>query len=215
MVEEASVSATSNPFATGRLERLLAFDPELIGDTWRSIERRWEGLGRRACVVGHHGAGKTTFLDAFAARLPQRVVRLFFNDRHRRLDEAARETLRGVAGAVVLLDGDTHLPWGDRLELRRALAGAAGVLSARHRAGRLPMLLELEADPELARSLLARIDLAIAAELAPEMPRLFRKHHGNLRELWLECYDLWSAGTRRRFARNRAPGRSRIVIDGR
>lgn len=98
MVEAASVSAISNPFATGRIERLLRFDPEIIGASWATIEDRWEACGRRACVTGHHGAGKTTFLDAFAARLPQRVVRLFFNDGHRRLDGDDREKLRQHRG---------------------------------------------------------------------------------------------------------------------
>lgn len=197
MVEEAPVSATSNPFSTGRLERLLVFDPELAGTCWESIEDRWQALGRRACVTGRHGAGKTTFLDAFAARQESRVVRFFFNDEHRRLDDADRESLRDLGGALVLLDGDRHLPWGDRVKLRRALEPAAGVLSARHRAGGLPVLLALRADLRLARRLLERIQPASGMETA--LPGLLRKHRGNLRELWLECYDLWSAAACRRF----------------
>jgi hypothetical protein len=191
--EASSVSATSNPFATGRLERVLAFDPELVGTSWEAIFGRWESLGRRACVVGHHGAGKTTFLDAFAKRLDAPVVRWFFNDERRRLDAADRARLREVAGKVVLLDGDRHLPWAQRRELRRALEPAAGVLSARHRAGDLPVLIELRADAELAGRLLEKIDPALAAELERELPRLLQEHRGNLRELWLACYDLWSA----------------------
>jgi hypothetical protein len=192
-VEKAAVSATSNPFSTGRLERLLAFDPTLVGDSWEAIERRWESLGRRACVIGRHGAGKTTFLDAFAARQTRPVVRLFFNDGHRRLSPGNRGTLRQLAGAVVLLDGDRHLPWRERRELARAVAPAHGVLRARHHRGRLPVLLSLRTDAELARRLLARIDPAAGPLLEPELPRLLRKHHGNLRELWLEAFDLWCA----------------------
>ena len=191
MVEAASVSAIFNPFATGRLERLLRFDPEIIGHSWAGIESQWELCGRRACVTGHHGAGKTSFLDAFAERLPQRVVRVFFNDEHSRLNAADRQKLDQVAGAVVFLDGDTHLPWRDRKELARALEGAAGVLSARHRAGRLPVLLRLASSPELAVQLLRRIDADIADEWGSELPQLLRQHQGNLRELWLACYDRW------------------------
>lgn len=187
------MSATSNPFATGRLERLLAFDPSLAGESWEALEERWHSLGGRACVTGHHGAGKTTFLDAFACRLGTPVRRLFFNDRHRRLDPEDRDKLEAVEGVVVLLDGDRHLPWRDRRALRRALEPAAGVLSARHRAGDLPVLIELSADLALARRLMNRIDADFAEALDASLPRLFKRHRGNLRELWLECYDLWGA----------------------
>ncbi len=187
------MSATSNPFSTGRLERLLAFEPGLVGETWEALEDRWNSLGRRACVTGHHGAGKTTFLDAFARRLGAPVRRLFFNDRHRRLNAADREALEEVEGVVVLLDGDRHLPWRDRRTLRRALEPAAGVLSARHRAGDLSVLIELSVDLALARRLLNRIDTDFAEALDASLPRLFKRHRGNLRELWLECYDLWGA----------------------
>lgn len=191
MVEAASVSAISNPFATGRLERLLRFDPELIGESWAGIEKRWDSCGRRACVTGHHGAGKTTFLDAFAPQLPQRVLRLFFNDRHRSLEEEDHEILAQVAGAVVFLDGDQHLPWRERRALERALQAADGVLSARHRPAGWPVLLELQASPALANRLLRRIDPGLAEEWVPELPALLRQHRGNLRELWLACYDRW------------------------
>ena len=50
------MKARDNPFAPSRLERLLAFDPELIGSSWKDLETRWQALGRRAAVTGHHGA---------------------------------------------------------------------------------------------------------------------------------------------------------------
>ena len=51
------MKARDNPFAPSRLERVLAFDPELIGSSWEALENRWEKLGRRAAVTGRHGAG--------------------------------------------------------------------------------------------------------------------------------------------------------------
>lgn len=181
------MKARDNPFATGRIERLLRFDPELVGTCWDTIEARWRELDRRACVVGHHGSGKTTFLDAFARRLEARqpVVRLFFNRSHHRLDDHDRELLAASAGAVVLVDGDGHLPWRERRELARTTGNAAGLLSARHRARGLPVLLHLRADLDLARRLAARL----VDREPPDLERRLRRRRLNLRELWMDCYD--------------------------
>ena len=181
------IKARDNPFATGRVERLLAFDPGLVGTTWEAIEARWRELGHRACVVGHHGSGKTTFLDAIGRRMARerRVVRLFFNRSHSRLDEADRRRLDPLGNAVLLVDGDGHLPARERRELHRAAEDAAGLICARHRRLGLPVLLRLRADLELARRLAARL----VDHEPPALARRLRRCRHNLRELWMECYD--------------------------
>ena len=63
------MKAHLNPFAPNRVQRLLPFDPLLAGSSWDSIESDWEQLDRRAAVIGHHGSGKTTFLETFRTRL--------------------------------------------------------------------------------------------------------------------------------------------------
>lgn len=182
------MNAADNPFRTARVERLLAFDPGLVGTSWAEIEDRWETLGRRTCVTGRHGAGKTTFLDAFASRLAGRIEvrRLFFNDGKTRLDESDRRLLRDPEAAVLLVDGDRHLRTSGRREIEAAAAKAAGFLSARHRPGGLAELIRLRPTPALAAALLARI--APDAQVSDLAARLRRKR-GNLRELWLESYD--------------------------
>ncbi len=188
------MNARDNPFAPCRLERLLAFDPALAGTTWEALEARWQSLGHRAAITGPHGSGKTTLLDAFACRLCERgepPLRLFFNEEHRRLSPADRETLRQATGRILLIDGDEHLPWRERRELGRALRTASKVLLARHRRGLWPELIRLRATPRLAFELLERI--------APSGNRafilnLFHAKKGNLRELWLACYDLAAGG---------------------
>ncbi|BCX48274.1 hypothetical protein HAHE_21820 [Haloferula helveola] len=188
------MKARENPFAPGRMERVLPFDPELVGTTWQEIESRWESLGRRACVVGHHGAGKTTFLDGFERRLCGRVpvVRLFFNRSKRRLEPEDLEKLGDLGGKCLLVDGDRHLPLRDRIELWHGARKASGVVSARHRAGRLPVLLGLRSNPQLAESLLGRACPKEAAEFRELLPALLRRHRGNIRNVWLECYDRWA-----------------------
>ena len=184
------MTAADNPFATGRVERLLTFDPELIGTSWLAIDARWDELGRRACVTGHHGAGKTTFLDAMARRLEGRVERLFFNDGKRVLSGKDREVLETCEGAVLLIDGDEFLSWGERRELGKRSLVARRCLFARHRARGLPELLRLSASAELAEVLLERISPEWGRRLEGELGRKLKKQRGNLRELWLECFDL-------------------------
>lgn len=186
----AVMNAHDNPFATARVEARLPFDPELVGTDWESVMRRWQVLGGRACVTGRHGAGKTTFLDAFAKRLPGKVHRFFFTRERSRLSDDDRRRMAEAKGAVWLVDGDMHLRLLDRLEFHRATRQAAGWLSARHRAGRMPILLDLKPDPELALSLLGRIDPGDSLGLGSRLPERFHRCGGNLRELWLDCYDL-------------------------
>ncbi len=184
------MKARDNPFAPSRLERLLAFDPELIGSSWKDLETRWQALGRRAAVTGHHGAGKTTLLAAWGRRLEDRgekVIRLFFNEEHRHLTDADRALLRGCTGKHVMLDGESHLVWRDRREARAMLGRAEGVLVARHRRGPWPELIRLKSDPGLAAVLLERVS---PGYLSPALlERELRRCRGNLRELWLACYD--------------------------
>ncbi|MEP4077866.1 hypothetical protein [Haloferula sp.] len=181
-----------NPFATGRVERLLTFDPELIGSSWEAIEARWSELGHRACVTGHHGAGKTTFLETFAKRLARRgrVECLFFNDRKPCLSSEDRATLEQCEGGILMIDGDEYLSWRERRELERASRQANGSLFVRHRKRGLPELLRLESDPLLAMALLERISPEWGAKLEGGLERRLGNLDGNLRELWLECFDL-------------------------
>jgi energy-coupling factor transporter ATP-binding protein EcfA2 len=184
--------AAINPFSTARVERLLDFDPGLIGTCWDTIDERWAELGWRACVTGHHGAGKTTFLETMATRLKPRarVELLFFNDRKRSLSPEDRKVLERCEGAFLLIDGDESLSWSDRRSLARQSRRARGCLFARHRQRGLPELLRLRSNPELARQLLERISPEWRRKLDGELEQKLREMDGNLRELWLGCFDL-------------------------
>ncbi|MGB6223613.1 hypothetical protein [Haloferula sp.] len=189
------MNAAANPFATSRVERLLEFDPHLIGTSWEVIEQGWAQLGFRACVTGQHGAGKTSFLDAMARRLvgKGRVERLFFNDQKRRISAADRVILDSCEGVFLLVDGDEHLSWWERRELTRASKEAGGCLFARHRKGGHRELLRLRSNPALAGELLERISPEWRRRLDGSLDRRFQGQKGNLRELWLECFDLAAA----------------------
>ncbi|WP_035609021.1 hypothetical protein [Haloferula sp. BvORR071] len=186
------MTARDNPFAPARLARVLGFDPALNGSSWEELEAKWERLGRRAAVTGQHGAGKTSLLAAWAQRSEAKgdpVIRLFFNEQHCQLQDPDRDLLGECVGKLVLLDGDCHLSWWQQRELHRLLRPAAGVLAARHRRGPWPELLRLEPGLELAKILLNRAFSARSGPWSDNLPERWRRHRGNLRELWLELYD--------------------------
>lgn len=184
------MKARHNPFGTRSIERRLAFDPTLLGTDWSALMSRWRNLGQRACVIGHHGSGKTTFLDAFESHLDEPVVRFFFNrDDEGGLTQTHRQRMEEGRGAVWLVDGDGHLGFRDRRTFHRASRYAAGFLSARHRRRGLAVLIRLKADLALARQLLHRAYPEGATQLADDLPRRFHRVRGNLRELWLDYYD--------------------------
>jgi hypothetical protein len=183
------MTARDNPFAPGRLRRVLGFDPALAGTTWEALESRWRELGCRAAVTGHRGSGKTSLLEAWAERCDEAPLRLFFNDRHRDLDAADRAVLASCPGKVVFIDGENHLSFLRRRELRRALREAAGVLVARHGRGGWPELIRLRSDAHQAAVLLERAAPEWSGRLVPEAELRWQRCGGNLRELMLACYD--------------------------
>ena len=54
----------------------------------------------------------------------------------------------------------------------------------------LPELMRLRSSPEMARELLGRIPPLWQQKLEGGLEVRWRKQRGNLRELWLECFDL-------------------------
>lgn len=183
------MTAAGNPFAPDRLRRRLGFDPALAGTTWEALEARWRELGCRAAVTGHRGSGKTSLLDAWAARLDEAPRRLFFNESRREFDGQDRAVLASCAGKILFIDGENHLSWLQRRELRWATRKAAGVLVARDGRGGWPELIRLRSDPRQAAILLERVAPECAARFVPEVEERLRRNRGNLRELFLACYD--------------------------
>lgn len=193
------MTARDNPFAPGRLRRVLGFDPRLVGSSWDELEARWAALGRRAAVTGHRGSGKSSLLDAWAGRLDEPPLRLFFNESKRAPDAADRARLAGCGGRIVFVDGEDQLSWPQRRRLRRALRTAAGVLVARERRGPWPELVRLRSDPALAAVLLDRAAPEWAGHFRPQAAARWQAAGGNLRDLFLGCYDELAAAGQKPF----------------
>ena len=186
------MNALNNPFATDRVERVLAFKPEWAGTTWKEIELRWQSLNRRATLTGRHGSGKTTFLDVWGKRLSKdghEVVSLFLNRESRSLTPADWLALENCAGKTILLDGEEQLNWRARRKFYRLTQPAKGILVTRHSNGKRPNLLHLDPDLDLIHRCVRELSPDLYPQLAPQLPKLWKKHAGNLRHILLDCHD--------------------------
>ncbi len=186
-------SARDNPFRSDRIDQLAY---QLEGESWEAILARLAGMNFRAAVVGPHGSGKTTFLDALTPRLSSqglRPVRITLNASLRRLSPEQWDCLDAITNhQVLLLDGSEQLSWwGWRcLCLRTRCAG--GVVITSHRAGRLPTLLKCRSSVRLAKKL---VDGLCPGAIGDEAISVcFDRHAGNVREMFRELYE--SVGAR-------------------
>ncbi len=95
------MKARNNPFRTQRMETLLTFRPEWIGESWEGILDRWHALGQFVSIVGPKGTGKTTCLESLRLRLCDRDYDVQSVD----LQSFRVDALPVVReGAIVLLD---------------------------------------------------------------------------------------------------------------
>ena len=187
--------AHENPFRTERIESLLTFRPEWIGESWDGILDRWDSLGRFAAIVGPHGSGKTTCLESLSALLRSRGHSV----QHLKVHSfRAGDLPRVRPESVVLLDsvglcstasrvyGWTR--WGFWGELQHRIKQCAGLIEVRHQRGFRPVLLRTRTTPGMLGNCIRAVHTSHGLSDA-EVAKLFRRHRGNLRSALRECYD--------------------------
>lgn len=177
-----------NPFGCARVDALrLPLDERHRSE----LLKTWESLGRRACVVGPQGTGKTVFLEDFTVALDEsgeEVDILRLQDRFLREDaDRVRGWIREYAGrpdAVLVLDGGEILPRPFLRWILRRLPPSCGFLLTLHQLRRcpLPIIWETRPRPLLARRL---VSLLLERPLSPEEVALvdqrFKAMDGNIR----------------------------------
>lgn len=184
--------ARDNPFSTHRVERILSFDPQLSRTSWVEIGRRWMALYSRASLVAPHGAGKSTFMDAFQTRLEtsgHSVLRLFLNQESNKLDNIQWQMLEHSQQQVVMLDGEEQLGYLSRRRFYQLTQNCSGLLISRHKPAKLPQLFSLEPDIQLLTTSIDRLAPEHLSQLRPMLSEWWREHDGNIREILLRCYD--------------------------
>jgi len=189
----APVSAKDNPYATVYLERIPFRFPS--GMTWELLMQRLQSMQWCASIVGGHGRGKTTLLEQLLPRLKQQgfdprtfVLRTESTNAEK---DVLTEQLRAVEKpGLIVLDGAEQLSTARWLGVRSAASKAAGFLITVHRTSRLPVVLNLESNVSLLKSLVE--ELTGGSLPAGEAHAIFQRHYGNLRDCFRELYDRYA-----------------------
>lgn len=184
------MKARQNPFAAHRIDA-LAYRFTCAG--WEELLFKLEQLNYRASIVGSYGSGKTTLLEQLGMRLEQEgwtTCRLFVNAQSPRLHVSQWKRLVDASrkDAVCLLDGADLLPawqWGlVKLITRRA----KGLIIAGHRPNGLPVLFTCQTSPDILDDVLTELAGPIDGQLRQVGHELFRRHNGNIREVFRSLY---------------------------
>lgn len=181
--------ARDNPYRT---ERLHALSFRLRDISWDGLLRRLRKLQGRGCVLGPHGTGKTTILQALTDRL--RRQGLAIHDHTLRIDDPMLRLdpilWNLKADRAVILDGADLL---NPQEWRRVKnAGAGWLIVSSHRRKLLPKLYRCRSTPQLLEELMQELHPGNSCA-QPSPDQLYHCHRGNLREALLELYDFHAA----------------------
>lgn len=185
--------AKENPFATVHLEKIPFRFPS--GLDWDVLLKRLEAQQWCASIVGGNGSGKTTLMEQLIPRLTDRgfqpVLFRLTSEHGMREKEQFPEKLRQVRKpGFILLDGAEQLSTRHWLAVRAAASQAAGFVVSVHRTSRLPVILELETNPQLLEELV--VELTGGSLPEKEAEAIMHRHRGNLRDCFRELYDRWA-----------------------
>jgi energy-coupling factor transporter ATP-binding protein EcfA2 len=177
------MKARLNPFAS---KRLLQIRYEFQQETWERLLQRLAQFNYRAAIVGPEGSGKTTLLEDLAISLRNRFVLKWFTlsvNQELEIPDIRRDHL-------ILLDGFDLLPLWKRKWLLWKARSCRGLIVTAHSPTILPTLVECSTTPELLYRISQRLVSNPEQQLNNE---LFQKHHGNIRDVFRELYDIWAA----------------------
>ncbi|MCL2306422.1 MAG: hypothetical protein FWC43_13855, partial [Planctomycetaceae bacterium] len=117
--EKSKIGLNSeNPFSSRFVTNIpYFFPPDFSENTLVRLVRRFEECGRVSQIVGPHGTGKSTLLDALTQHLVGPVFKTVLRDRQRRLPPDFTEYRDG--NCIVIIDGYEQLSVCSRLRLWR------------------------------------------------------------------------------------------------
>ncbi|MFC4992025.1 ATP-binding protein [Rubritalea tangerina] len=190
------LKAQNNPFRTSRQRDLLPYDPTLHGDSWQQIFQRWKSLGQHVSISAPHGAGKTTFLDAFETYLNAKGFPTLRITLHTHSPKISRQTFQHIKAnlhATIILDGEEQLNPFQKIKFRRISKSAVGSILTNHHTHPHPSLLTLTPSLPLLEHCVSTLAPEHFSTLKPYLPHWFQQHQQNIRHVLLECYDFLSS----------------------
>ena len=188
------MSASLNPFRTSALDLIPYFFDD--GD---SVDKIWEdflNLNMRAAITGPKGRGKTRLMEVLApfineAGYKTRYMKLSRENRGISNKDLGELREHGDRRTIILLDGCEQMSairW--HLFYLKVSGNFAGILISNHRKNRLPLLRECKTSLSLLRKCVDHLTRGTGIHVSDTILNdLYLKHHGNIREVFLELYD--------------------------
>ncbi len=202
----------SNPFAASRVRPgaiPFVFAPSLSP---HELLARLHATGGWGEIIGPHGSGKSTLLHWLRKRvetLQRPVVMVTLDPDQHDLPVPHRVRETWGPGTQLLVDGFEQLAWWRRhVLIHQCRRRRLGLVVTAHRHIGLPLLLQTEVTPDIAREIVAKlladpnrapglaqdavpllypsIDSLLSANVLAE---LLRQHRGNMRESLFSLYD--------------------------
>jgi len=187
-------AANENPYRAQRIEALAFRGP---GFSWDGLLARLGELAYQGAVVGPHGGGKTTLLLELAARLEtagKSTAYIFMNEATPR--DAWEGSLQAAVEerAFVIIDGAEQLKWWAWRRVLQQARACSGLVISCHRPGRLPTLWTVTPTPALLLELIEVLSGPPSPEVRATAEEAWRRHDGNIREVFATLYDRWADG---------------------
>ncbi|MCB0339345.1 MAG: hypothetical protein KDD53_07060 [Bdellovibrionales bacterium] len=172
---------------------MTSLEYDLIDEKWSEHLERFSKFKYRACIVGCHGSGKTTYLKSFERKLKTvgiNSVRVFLNDESPRIFRAiSRKELKKIlVDSVLIIDGAEFISIFEWLTLSRLIRKGRGALISSHHPLKYPVLHNCRTTPESLNRLLTKLSPPkINSRI--DINNCYDRHSGNLREVFFELYD--------------------------
>ncbi|MFO1096649.1 MAG: hypothetical protein U0992_25565, partial [Planctomycetaceae bacterium] len=162
--------------------------------SWPALLRRIVDLDFRAAICGPQGSGKTTLLETLARTMANSARRPRLLQLRRETRSSARRLCRDFLDSsepddLLLLDGAEQLGPLAWRHFQYAARRCRGLIITAHTPGRLPTLINCSTTPALLESIVAELIPHDYDRWKGELPALFARHRGNIRDCLRELYD--------------------------
>jgi GTPase SAR1 family protein len=197
----------TNPFSTRFIRPDVceyAFSPQ---ESLKDILSRLDAAGGRGQIVGPHGCGKSTLMNALKRHFESQgiaVRHVMLTSSSAKLPKQFTSPINALdhsdgAGSLLLLDGYEQLNWWQRMRLRwRCRHLKCGLIVTCHRDLGLPTIAALTPDIERLRLVVSQlISAASGRPSEDELEQIYQVSKCDIRECIFQLYDWYErrAGT--------------------
>jgi hypothetical protein len=199
-IDGAALDAPSrhdNPFATcwtrpGAMTFQFGEGQSIETLVEKLAAQRWHGA-----IIGPHGCGKSTLLEMLKPVLEGngwQVHAITLQNGQRQLPPQFWSSILPAESAgrrIVVIDGYEQLGRLERMWLsRRCRRAKCGLLVTAHQPVRIPLLVRLSPNVQLAQRLVAELSSRVSTQVdAADVAASFARHGSNVREMFFELYD--------------------------